>query len=439
MLGLVTYFLILTSMIIAVWWRPTVGVAAVLCLYGLKQWGQSTTEFFSDHREFSNFAVFLIALVGLLRASQKRSCLFCEIPATTKLVLLIFLYAFISLAWTPDLDAAIDQWLAQGPYILTIALLAPLLFSSFRDARTAFTWTALVGAAICVLALAFGKWGGRGLILYGREVSQEYETNPLAMASMAGTVAIIAAMSFSRPNGIAMRVLATVIIPISIAVILRSGARGQLIATAAGVAVALPIAFRVRDIRSIAALLLAGVIVVGLGYVASSYITLDADRWGSKQSTEDISGRLANAAALLQASSSHFFSIIFGLGNSSAFKVVGFYPHITGLEVIAEEGIVGAAIYFAILFVAGRSIVRINKQEDPTGYKRNALAILSGLFVFELVLSWKQGSLLGSVYVFGYAIALARLERPIGSLNRLATPAQAGVVRSLPRFENLLR
>jgi hypothetical protein len=150
----------------------------------------------------------------LLRASQKRSCLFCEIPATTKLVLLIFLYAFISLAWTPDLDAAIDQWLAQGPYILTIALLAPLLFSSFRDARTAFTWTALVGAAICVLALAFGKWGGRGLILYGREVSQEYETNPLAMASMAGTVAIIAAMSFSRPNGIAMRVLATVIIPI---------------------------------------------------------------------------------------------------------------------------------------------------------------------------------------------------------------------------------
>jgi len=61
------------------------------------------------------------------------------------------------------------------------------------------------------------------------------------------------------------------------------------------------------------------------------------------------------------------------------------------------------------------------------------------LFVFELVLSWKQGSLLGSVYVFGYAIALARLERPIGSLNRLATPAQAGVVRSLPRFENLLR
>jgi len=69
----------------------------------------------------------------------------------------------------------------------------------------------------------------------------------------------------------------------------------------------------------------------------------------------------------------------------------------------------------------------------------NTLAMLAGLFVFEFVLSCKQGSLLSSVYVFAYAITLARMSTA-GSLRAASGPpaiAIGGAPR--PRFSNLLR
>ncbi len=242
MLGLVTYMLILTALSVGVWRQPTVGVAAVLCLYGLKQWGQSMTAFFSEHGQFTNFAVASIALVGLLRAASRRGCLFCRVPSTTVLVVVLYLYAFLSLTWAPDIYVSLEQWGSQGPYILTVALLAPLLFADFEDAQVAFTWTAMTGAVICMLALVFGKWGSRGLLLFND--THEWETNPLALSSMAGTVFLIAALSFGQPKRLWMKVFSIVLIPVSIAVILRSGSRGQLIASGVGLMAALPIAFR---------------------------------------------------------------------------------------------------------------------------------------------------------------------------------------------------
>jgi hypothetical protein len=54
-----------------------------------------------------------------------------------------------------------------------------------------------------------------------------------------------------------------------------------------------------------------------------------------------------------------------------------------------------------------------------------------------LILSWKQGTLLSSVYVFLYAIILARLENPLGAGS---APAPAIVTApAMPRFQNLLQ
>jgi hypothetical protein len=445
MFGLVTYSSILLALIIGALWRPTVGVAAILCLFGLKQWGQSSTAFLAEHSEFTNFAIFFVALFGLFRAAQRRSCVFCQIPVVTVLILALYIYAFISITWTLDPAAALDQWLAEGPYVVTVAFLAPLLFSDFKDTRTAFTWTALTGTAICILVLAFGAWGNRGLVVYGHEVVKggeniyEYETNPLAMSSLAGTVVIITTLWFARPNRTFLRVLAVICIPIAVAVILRTGTRGQLIATGAALVVALPIAFRLRELRSTATLLFAAVLVAGMGWWATSLVEVDSARWESSRSAEDVAGRFANAELLLRASTADFRSTLFGLGNSSAFKLLGIYPHITGLEVIAEEGLIGAVLYFAILFLAVRSITRIISRPDFTDLKRNVLAMITGLFVFELLVSWKQGSLLISVYVFAYAIILARLESPIRAAKNLPVPEIPMTTPGSPRFQNLLR
>jgi hypothetical protein len=202
---------------------------------------------------------------------------------------------------------------------------------------------------------------------------------------------------------------------------------------------ALPVAFRIRDARSTAALILSATLIVGLGSWGASLVEIDSARWQRADSGEAVTGRLASAETLLNASTSNFFTAVFGLGNSSSFQVLGIYPHIAGLEVIAEEGLIGAALYAAIIILTVRSIKRISGQPELTDIKRNVLAILTGLFVFEFILSWKQGSLLSSVYVFAYAITLARLESPIGEGSRASDQSGAGQSLAPPTFQNLLR
>jgi hypothetical protein len=444
-LGLITCCAILLTLIVGTWRRPAVGVAAVLCLYGLKQWGQSSTLFFAEYRQVINFAVFGIALLGLVRAARRRSCVFCQMPGIGMVVLALYAYALTSILWSLDVDAALGQWQASGPYVITVALLAPLLIDDFADANVALTWTALVGATICVLALAFGDWGARGLLLYGHDVGYsadsfyEFETNPLAMSSMAGTVVVIAAAWLARRDSGVLRILAALCIAAGLAVILRTGSRGQLISTAAALVVTLPIAFRLRDARSFAALLVVGIVVAALAWWATSLVQIDVSRWDASRTTSDVAGRFENALILLRTAAANVRSLLFGLGNSSAFRVLGIYPHITGFEVLAEEGLVGAALYVAFLVLAIRSMRRIIAQPDSTGLSRSVLAVLAGLFVFEFLVSSKQGSLLISVYPFAYAIILARLERSTRQSAQAAPAARPAPSQPLPRFQNLLR
>jgi len=440
----------LLALLVGTWRRPAVGVAAVLCLYGLKQWGQSSTQLFSQYREVANFAVFVICLLGVLRAAARRSCVFCHPPATAWLVLAMYVYAFVSILWAPDTRTSLEQWIQSAPYLVTIPLLAPLLVEDPEDLRAAFRATALAGASLCILALAFGHWGDRGLVLFGHQAYQDdfnlyrYETNPLALSTMAGTVFLICTLSLGRASGILMRLLALATIPVALIVILKSGSRGQLVATGLGVLAALPIAFKPKDGKSVGTLIAVGAVVLLLVWLGASFVNLTGSRWTNTQgASEDVAGRVSMAQTLLGASTSHLWTTLFGLGNSSAFQVVGYYPHITALEVLAEEGVVGTVIYFAILIAALLSIKRASSFALSDS-QRCGLAVVAGLFVFELVISWKQGSLLFSAYVFAYAIMLSRLANRLSKLANRPDPSsvrseRGGLKVDAPLYPNLLR
>jgi hypothetical protein len=117
------------------------------------------------------------------------------------------------------------------------------------------------------------------------------------------------------------------------------------------------------------------------------------------------------ASALLQHAIAHPASLVFGLSNSSSFFYMGIYPHIAPLEVLAEEGLIGATIYLCMVASTFHSIVRIkaSNRDRADSSSRYPLAVLTALLVFEFVLSLKQGQLLSSTYAIAYAAMLGRM------------------------------
>jgi O-antigen ligase len=416
--------------------RPAVGLAGILCLFGLKQWGQSTTAIFSEYREVTNLAVGVLVVVGVIRLAFKRSCIFCRLPASALLVAALYLYAFTTTAWAVNSETSLIEWATLSPYIVTIAILAPLLINDTSELRTAFLWTVFIGGAICFLDLVFGNWGYRGLLLY--TAGDQTETTPLSLATMGGTVMLASSIFMLDKRRFMLRVIAAGCIPLALAIVLRSGSRGQLLALIPAFAVAGSIVFRLNSARSLAALLLASGVLIGLGWWASTLIDINTSRWtGAELANQDIHDRLDMASSLLKAALAHPATILFGIGNSSSYEILGIYPHITILEVIAEEGIPGTILYLAILLSAVRSIRRISRSLGDDAEARGTLAILAALFCFELILSWKQGTLLSSYYVFAYAIILGRLEGTAAVRSPIENPSMS--VAAMPAFPNLMR
>jgi hypothetical protein len=435
MLGLITYLGLLTTLAIGALLRPAIGLAGVLCLFSLKQWGQTTTTIFAEHREVTNLAVGVLVVVGVIRLAFKRHCVFCRFPAAAIFIAATYLYAFTTTVWALDTQRSLDEWASLGPYIVTIALVAPLLVDELSDLRTALLWTVYVGGAICFLILAFGSWGYRGLEL--GTGADSTETNPLMLAGLAGTVVLASSMFILEKRQNVLRVVSSALLPIAIAVVIRSGSRGQLLAIFPAFAVACLIAFRLNSLRSLAALSLTTLMVMGLGWWGSTLVEINSSRWmGAELASEDVGSRFQMAQALLNAALAHPATIIFGLGNSSSYEAVGFYPHITILEVLAEEGIAGLILYLAILVCAVRSIIRISRSLEADESQRKVLAIVAALFCFELILSWKQGTLLSSYYVFAYATILGRIEMRAAESSPIENHVRPAL--NLP-FPNLLR
>ena len=103
--------------------RPPAALAAVLCIYGLKQWGQSTNSFLAAHPPLTNIAVGVLVLVALATAMARGRCIFCNIPRITWAVVGLLLYSFVSLMWTPRPDIARPLWIESYPYLITFVVL----------------------------------------------------------------------------------------------------------------------------------------------------------------------------------------------------------------------------------------------------------------------------------------------------------------------------
>lgn len=414
MIGLSVYTAIAGSLFITLWRYPAVALAGVLCMFGLEQWGQATTTFFAQHQTATNYLIGGILVIALAVQGIKRGFrIFSEYPLIGWLTLALFLYAFISTQWAPRPDISLNLWTGRWPYIVIFIVLSPLLITEDRDLRVAYASLILVGGVLATLLMFFVKWEARRIVL------QHDLGNPLSVAAMGGMVMLILILADPWPESKIWFPVKWALVAICLALIVRSGSRGQLLGVLLVSIACWPISRRLIHLKQFAFL---AFIILFLG-TATNYAFQEfwvqenygkhAARWSEQSAQDDMSGRLSNALLLVRFWFSSPETVLLGLGNSASYdpRILGFYPHFLPLEILAEEGLIGFGLFIMILYCALRTTFRSLRMVANNREERLLLGGLVGLCLFTLILSFKQGSLLTNLEPFMLAVVLGRYER----------------------------
>jgi hypothetical protein len=242
--------------------------------------------------------------------------------------------------------------------------------------------------------------------------------NPLAVSTMAGMVVLIAVLADPWPQSKVWLPFKWALVGLCLALVVRSGSRGQLLGTILISIVCWPISRRLANVKQFVIL---GLVVVFLGgatnwaiqeYSSKQAYSAYGSRWSEQGAQEDVSGRLNNAILLVRLAYASPETMLIGLGNSASYdpRILGIYPHFVPLEVLAEEGLIGFGLYAMILYYLLQSAVRSFRLIGDRPRERLLLGGLVGLCMFTLLLSFKQGSLLLNLEPFMWAIILGRYE-----------------------------
>lgn len=421
--GSICFFLIVVSLK-----HPAVAIAGVLCMFGLEQWGQATTRFFAQHQSATNLLMGGILLFALtIQFIRKGLDLFEGYPLVGWLTIAFFLYAFTSTQWAPRPDLSLNLWASRWPYLVTVVLLCPLLITEAQDIRAANAGLALIGGLLAVLLLFFVKWESRRIVL------DSTLGNPLAIAAMAGLVVVILILADPWPRSAIWFPLKWAFVALALALIVRSGSRGQLLGVLVACLLCWPISRGLRNVKQFAVL---AVVVLFIGVSISwtmqefwgQEVASGKGRWNEHSAQQDVSGRIDNALLMVEIAAESPTSLLFGLGNSAAYdrRILGIYPHFLPLEVLAEEGVFGFVLYGVIFVLTLRSCHRGFQLSQGDSNLRMLLGGLLGMYLFMVILSLKQGSLLVNLEPFMLGIGLGRFEKILArTSSRVQCPHEA--------------
>ncbi len=324
----------------------------------------------------------------------------------------LFLYAAISLSWSPAFEKGIEQWNYSWPYMVLNVLLVPLLFRHPTDLQDGLSAILYLGAVLATLVDVFVDWDNRFIGTFWDP--SETIWDPLAFPEMAGLVTL-AAILLNHGKSWKWTGIKFVAIVASIVLVMKSETRGQFILMVTIPLVFLPFSRPVSNLKQYVIWALLGIGLVSLSLYALNSFTAIEDRWSSSTFQSDWEGRVQMASQLLhhwwRASSGDPAAFILGLGNSASFagNIVGFYPTWCFDRNIRGRGNfwVGnlAWTFMGILSDDMHSIQFF--KHDPI--QRGIWATLVASFVFAFLLSFKQGSLVGSgAHIFLFVILLER-------------------------------
>lgn len=373
--------------------RPGAAVGYVLSSMALEQCAQAFVPFAGERDTLCNYLTVGALLTGLVARLFRGGGELPRPSARTVTLLLLLGYCYATVLWSLFPSTTLETLNQAIPYLGVFVGLAPLLIASredLDDALTSLTYSTFFALAALVL---FGTWAGRGVVL----PTKGYEANPLALAQAAGALLIVA-MTFPpllRGNRTARAFLLVSIAAVVVLVFLRSGSRGQI---AAALAVVLIFSIPARGHRTALLFGLGAALLLVVSFMPEE-VTRHASRWEPERLQGDVgAARIGQAERLLgywlDSSPVHQ---IFGLGHGAARdpRLLGGYPHVVFAEVLGEEGLVGIVLLSVALVQGFLAYWKRIRESEPG--QSHALLAVAALLSYEVILSFKQGSLFGAV------------------------------------------
>ncbi|MEX0776993.1 MAG: O-antigen ligase family protein [Phycisphaeraceae bacterium] len=391
--------------------RPGVAIGVLLCTYGLEQALQAHSAWFGVHQTAVNYATALLVLFTAAALFVRGRLRAVRYPPVGWLVLGLLAWAAASTLWSVDRTETIAQIVRFAPYLGAFCVLMPLCMVNMRDVRDAFWTVLLLGAALLAL-MSRAEWQGRSVIL---ELGPGGEGgNPLAIASLAGQVAIIVVLMNYAGVARVWQVMRWFLLALALYIGVRSGSRGQVLAMIVCIAVFLPFSRRLKRLSGWFGAMTAMAVFGTVAYWIMTQFATDG-RWDIASMQEAYAGgRMDMVGQVLAAwANAGPARWVMGLGSSASFKLVGYYPHFVPGEILAELGLVGFTLYLAILVLTARALWQLYQRCRDFNEARGLVVTLAGLVIFELILTCKQGSMLGSPVFFGLLILVSRIDRQV--------------------------
>ncbi|MEY4833733.1 MAG: hypothetical protein RL527_1946 [Planctomycetota bacterium] len=391
-------------------------LALVVSMYALEQALQASSGIFMRITPLANVCVAVAAglSVVLNLPSQDRPFRGYATPIFS-VALGFFVWAMISLLWTPAFEAAwgLTRW--GIPYVILFLMVAPLLIDGMASLDRFFRAFLILGSITTILILinpAFTVKLGR----LGVDLDATVRTNPLVIGELGGLMILVAALApvdGSAPKAVLARLVA---FGLGGVLSLQSGSRGQLIFALGLAVIAFPFARRIRNIAGFFGTVAAVALMIPLVLFLAQLVlgTDELRRWELSTLVGGANTRVLNILDLFAAFANRPSAWVVGLGFNAFSWVSGAnkepYSHALVVDMLTELGIPAFVVFcWWSLRVLQDGLWLLRRFGDDDSGRATA-SLLMVLFVYETLLVNKQGYLWAATLFFLVGIAITRVR-----------------------------
>ena len=375
-------------------------VVGLICMFAFEQWGAIYLPFVAANGTLVNIVILAFVAIAWFRLPAGTSLEFVKYPTRTLLILFLG-YAFVTTLWSPPDANATGRFLDEIHYLLAALVVAPLLMRTtvdFSRVLDAVTW---LGGSLVVLFAYVPDFEGRSLSMeYGLE---ETLGLPLALGDFGGLVFLVTA--FRMRASLISIVWAAIVCGSALYLITQTGSRGQLFFAIGSLIICLPVRWKGFSVNRVMALMLVVLIAIAAVYIV---VNTENTLSGRMLNTEDSTGAMARVelvTVLMDAWIADPSAMLFGLGSSASWSrsVLSGYSHVVPLEILGELGLVGFVFFSISVLTLFLQAFTGNHRKQLDQRALSNFAALFACWVFSLLLSCKQGTLLFSTGIFLYA------------------------------------